>query len=428
MTAKRTLTRREMLGRTAGALGAATFPYVITSSALARPGRPGANDRIITGHIGVGGMGGHHLNGLRENAAAVCDVDANHLKHAVEVTGGRATPYKDFRRLLERKDIDAIVIAAPDHWHGLMTVYACQAGFDVYCEKPASKTIAEGRAMVTAARRYGRVVQIGSQGRSTEAAYYSARYIQNGQLGQVRRVACWHYPNPVGGTKPDCDPPPTLDWDLWLGPARWVPYNPDRCHFNFRWLLDFGGGQIRDRGAHVFSVVLWCLDPEIAGPVRVEATGNAPREGLWDCPVEMDIRYQFKDPDWELIWSQPGDKAADAGFGAVYYGDKGKLIVTGGDGGCGTEEKARLYEPPAGGKEPFRSPGHWTNFADCIRTRRRPIMDIEAGHRVATLCIIGNIAYRLGRPLQWDAVSERFVGDEEANRWLGNPGRGPWHV
>lgn len=223
-------------------------------------------------------------------------------------------------------------------------------------------------------------------------------------------------------------PPPELDWDLWLGPARWMPYNPNKVHFNFRWLLDFGGGQIRDRGAHVMSVALWCMNADQQGPVSVEATGEPPHQGIWDCPPTMEITYEFKNPDWTMTWSQPGEKLLDAPFGAKYWGDKDTLIVTGGDGGCGTEEKAMQYTPPSDGVDVFRSPGHFENWLDCVKTREKPVMDIEAGYRVAVLCILGNISYRLGRKLEWDAEKEQVINDDEANRFLKLVGRGPWNL
>jgi len=422
---KGVVSRRTFLAQSAAAVAG---PLILPTGVLAAPGRPGANDRIVTGHIGIGGMGGGHLNALKDQAGALCDVDQNHLKHAVDVVGRKIDTYGDYRRILDRKDIDAVVIASPDHWHAVQMVHACEAGKDVYVEKPACNTIAEGQAMVRAAERYGRVVQVGSQGRSTPAAQAACTFIRNGQLGQVQKVECWHYENPVGGTKPDSDPPPELDWDMWLGPARWVPYNPDRVHFNFRWFLDFGGGNIRDRGAHVFSVVLWCLNLDHTGPVKVAATGEPPHEGIWDCPTKMDVTYEFKNPDVTVTWSQPGVKPVDAQFGAVYTGTKDKLVVIGGDGGCKTEDKAMNYTPPANGEHVFKSPGHRENWFDCIKTREKTLMNIEAAYRVATLCVLGNVSYRLGRALEWDPVKEVVVGDEQANRMLSNPGRGQWHV
>ncbi|MBI4559399.1 MAG: Gfo/Idh/MocA family oxidoreductase [Candidatus Hydrogenedentes bacterium] len=419
------VSRRQFLAASTAAIA----PLILPSGVLAAPGRPGANDRLITGHIGVGGMGSGHLNAFRHNAGAVCDVDQNHLKAAVERVGRPVDTYTDYRYILDRKDIDAVVVASPDHWHGVQTVHACEAGKDVYCEKPACNTIEEGQAMVRAAKRFGRIVQIGSQGRSTRAAHAACTYLRNGQIGQVTRVECWHYENPVGGDPGKNGPaPPELDWDLWLGPARWVPYNPERVHFNFRWFLDFGGGNIRDRGAHVLSVVLWCLDLDHQGPVRVTATGNPPPHGLWDCPTSMEVTYEFKEPELTVVWAQPGVKPVEAGFGAMYYGTNDSLLVTGGDGGCGTEDKAMNYTPPSDGVTPFKSPGHRENWLECIRTREKPLMNIEAAHRVASMCVLGNISYRLRRPLEWDPVNERVVGDEQANLMLSNPGRGPFHV
>jgi len=387
-------------------------------------------------------MGMAHLNYFGDLAGALCDVDDNHLRRAAQRLGRHVPQYKDFRRLLDQKDIDGVVIATPDHWHAVMTILACEAGKDVYVQKPASKTVVEGRKMVQAARRCGRVVQVGSQGRSSLSAYRSAAYIRNGEIGDVREIRCWHYENPVGGNAPDTPPPSHLDWDLWLGPAAYVPYNRERSHFFFRWFLDFGGGQIRDRGAHVMSVACFVMNADATGPVAVEATGTAPERGLWDCPTQMDVKYTFKNPDWTLHWSQPGtqfipkeaveyanyNRERPPGFGAVYEGTRGRLVVGGGDGGTFHERRIDNYRVPAGGVAPYRSPGHEQDWVDCIKTRRRPIMDIEAGHRVATLCILGNIAYRLGRRIEWDPVEERCVGDDEANRMLDRPNRAPWRI
>ena len=346
-------------------------------------------------------------------------------------SSGRPRLFKDFRRLLELKDLDAVVIASPDHWHALMTIMACQAGKDVYVEKPASKTVEEGRAMVTAAERYGRVVQVGSQGRSQDPAYHANKYISNGQIGTVRKVLCWHDENPEGDWTPDAEPPQGLDFGNWIGPARRITYNEKRTHGRFRWMLDFGGGQIRDRGAHVMSVANWIMKADYKGPVSVEATGDPYHDGMYDSPQHMTVTYEFKDPDWTLVWAQPGvlSEEMEARYGAVYWGDTGRLTVTYGDRHfTDTEQKAKDYKIPHDGVEVFRSPGHGENFEDCIRSREKPIMHIESAHRVATLCILGNISYRLRRKLDWDWVNERVRNDEEANRMLSRPGRGPWHL
>ncbi|MBN2311524.1 MAG: Gfo/Idh/MocA family oxidoreductase [Candidatus Hydrogenedentes bacterium] len=430
MKKTRAISRRGFLARSAAtAAAAAAGPLILPSGVLAAPGRPGANDRIVTGHIGVGGMGRYHLGRMRDHVGAICDVDAEHCSKAAEQVKLNVPLYGDYRRVLDRKDIDAVFIAAPDHWHGIIAVHACEAGKDVYVEKPASKTVEEGRAMINAARRYGRVMQVGSQGRSQPASYATCQFIRNGQLGEVKRVECWHEENwPGGDPTKFCDPPPHLDWDMWLGPARWRPYTPEYCHFNFRWMLDFGGGFIRDRGAHVLSVVSWFLGLDGKGPVRVTATGEPRRESLWDTPRTMDVTWEFDDPELTIVWGQPGKPAAEATFGQVYYGSKDTLVFRGGDGGCGTEDKALNYTPPSDGPYVYKSTDHDMNFMECVKTREKPIMDIEAGHSVATMCILANMSYRLGRPIQWDAKAERCVGDEQANRMLSNPGRGPWHL
>jgi len=423
-------TRRKFMRRTVQLSTALAVPAIFPRGIL---GKNSPNERVLIGHVGLGGMGTGHLNFFKDYAGALCDVYEPHLKRAAGIIGRPVPVYKDFRALLDQQDLDGVLLATPDHWHGVMTVMCCEAGKDVYVQKPACNTIEEGRAMVNAAKRWGRIVQVGSQGRSTPDAFFSAQYIQNDQIGRVKHVECWHYPNPVqkpSESEPDSPPPSDLDWDLWVGPNRWVPYNKKRVHFNFRWMLDFGGGQIRDRGAHVFSCAFFIMQSDFTGPKSVEATGRPPERGLWDCPTDMEIRYEFENPDWTMTWSQPGPKELQelGGFGARYHGDKGELIVRGGDGGTYTEEKAKNFTPPPGGIIPYKSPGHEQDWIDCIRSRKQPIMHIESGVRVATLCVLGNISYRLGRKLNWDPIAERVIGDEEANRLLANPTRAPWRI
>ena len=443
--------RRQFVKTAAAASAGGAFLFdIVPARALAQPA---PSDTINFGHIGIGGRGRRFLrpgadlgkelrapenlggDGTRvmrpAQSVALCDIDANRLDQAATTVGGRPKLYKDFRRLLEDKDVDAVVIASPDHWHALQTIMSCQAGKDVYCEKPACNTVEEGRAMVTATERYGRVVQIGSQGRSQPAAWQAATYIRNGELGTVGRVRCWHYASPDGDWTPDEAPPPELDYDSWVGPARWLPYNKKHTHGAFRWLIDFGGGQIRDRGAHVMSIANWIMDCDHKGPVSVTATGEPPKDGMYDSGVTMEVTYEFKDPAWTLVWAQPGRASTeiDALYGAIYSGHQGNLTVTLGDGqNTATDQKAREYRPPADGVRVFKSPGHVENFVDCIVTRDKPIMHMEAAHRVATLCILGNIGFQLQRPLQWDAVNEKVVNDDEANRLLSRPGRGQWHL
>ena len=444
------ISRRNFV-KTAGVAG--LMFDIVPSRVLGLQGQTPPSDSVNFGHIGIGGrgrgflrlesdigkqvpantnLGGDDSRIMRgSRSIALCDIDPQRLDAAATRVGGHPKIYKDFRRLLEDKDVDAVFIASPDHWHALMTIMACEAGKDVYCEKPACNTVEEGRAMVTAGERYGRVIQIGSQGRSQMGAYHAAKYIRNGQIGTLRKVLCWHYASPDGDWTPDTEPPQGLDYDMWVGPARWLPYNVKHTHAQFRWMIDFGGGQIRDRGAHVMSIATWIMDCDNKGPVSIHAIGEPPHDGMYDSGVTMEVTYEFKDPDITLVWAQPGIASPDidAKYGAVYHGDTGHATVTLGDGaGTATDKKCVDYTPPIDGVKVFKSPGHSENFEDCIRSREKTHMNMEAAHRVATLCVLGNVSFQLQRKLEWDYVNERVKNDEEANRMLSRPGRGPWHL
>ncbi|MDM8008683.1 MAG: Gfo/Idh/MocA family oxidoreductase [Phycisphaerae bacterium] len=445
----RRMDRRTLLKRAGSAVGLASFPYIVPRKCIAAADRPGPNDRLIIAHIGVGGMGTYHLRNMVDrmqkgqvNVAAVCDVDENRLATASQNAGPQADVYRDYRYVLERKDIDAVIIATPDHWHAVQTVHAAECGKHVYVEKPACCTIDEGKAMVTAARENKISVQVGSQGRSEHEAYLAHRYLVNGNIGHVDKVWCFHYPSPSDDNPvPDSDPPPELDWDLWLGPMRWRPYNRKYCPGAFRWIMESGGGQIRDRGAHVMSCAMWWMGADGTGPVTVEATGTQPTKGLWDAAVEMEVVYTFKKPDWTLIWSQHPDNAPKTeargpdepqitrpGYGAVYHGTKGTFTHWGGDGGTWAERKAREWVPPAGAKDVRKSPGHYEDWFEGIKTGKKTIMNIEAAVGVSNLCNLGNLAFILGRKLHWDQIRQEIIGDEQARRMMGWPQRYPYHL
>jgi predicted dehydrogenase len=423
------------------AAGAVALPYLIPSAVLAAAGKPGANERLTVAHMGVGGMGTVDLANMlvfrdqgRVNVAAVCDVEEERLKAAVKRVGGAVQAYRDYRYILERKDVDAVVIATPDHWHAVQCVHACETGKHVYVEKPASVTIEEGQAMVEAARKHRRVVQVGSQARSAKPAHDACQFIRNGQLGRIHTVTCWHSPNPIGGLALDEPAPPGLDWDLWLGPLPWRPYNASYEPGNFRWFLESGGGNIRDRGAHVFSVIRWCLDADRQHPVTVEATGTPTPKGLWDAPRTMKVVFTFQNPDWQLIWDQPGEPKGPADFGMVFHGDKDSLIVCRDGTRIDAEPKARNFKVPPGGTHVYRmdkhedyNVNHKEDWLQAIQTGRKPCMDIELAHRTATLCILGNLSCLLGRKLRWDGEKEHVIGDDQANRLLSRPQRYP-HV
>jgi len=411
----------------------ASAPYFLTSTALGGPDKEPASERILVGHIGVGGMGGGHLRGTHASkvasSVAVCDIDKERLSRAESATEGKATPYSDFRKLLERQDIDAVIVASPDHWHALHVIHACCAGKDAYVEKPMCVTIREGQAMVAAARRHARVVQMGSQGRSQAGGRYSAQYVRNGYCGKIHDAFCWHYPNPSRPPAPPEPVPPALDYDFWLGPLPYFPYHPAHTHGSFRWLMCSGGGNIRDRGAHIFGIVCWTMNIDETGPVAIEAAGDRP-DGLYDIPVTMSVTYQFKDPDWTLHWDQPGEPQSlpndpkPMAYGVRFVGDKDTLVVGHCDGV--RADKKVVFEAGAGEVELYKSHDHRGNFFDCVKSRKRSIVDVAIGHRITSLCILGNLAYVIGRKLNWDPAKEEFIGDDEANRMLHYPYREPW--
>jgi predicted dehydrogenase len=301
--------------------------------------------------------------------------------------------------------------------------------------------------MVAAARANKVSVQVGSQGRSQPEAYLMHRYLANGVIGQVNHVECFHYPSPADNNPvPDSAPPPELDWDLWLGPLSWRPYNQRYCHGTFRWIMESGGGQIRDRGAHVMSCAMWWMGADGTGPVTVEATGTHPEQGLWDSAVLMNVKYTFKNPDWVMTWTQkpnnelPGcetrtkeeekqfSRISRPGYGAIYHGSKGQCMHWGGDGGTWAERKVREWTPPSGATAVYESPGHKEDWFEGIRTGKNTIMNIEAATGVANLTILGNLSYALGRKLTWDQSRQEIIGDEHAQRLMSRPQRYPYHL
>jgi predicted dehydrogenase len=415
------VSRRHFLTSTGLGLAAPSF---VTSGVLGAAGQQPASERVVAGLIGCGGRGLGLLSihgDPRCTVAAVCDVDQQRTSAAQKRIGG-GDAYQDFRRILDRKDIDAVLVATPDHWHAAMTVMACQAGKDVYCEKPLCRTIYEGRKMVDAARRYDRVVQMGTQYRSLARTRQACEWVRNGRFGKVHMVRLSH---PCNRTHP-CEParpvPPHLDWDLWLGPAPWADYHPLRCHFSFRWFMDYGGGSLADNGVHMFGVVSWAMGADHTGPVTIEGSGRRAPNNLYDAPVEMQVRYEFADPAFEMIWEQPGGGKLNLEF----VGSEATLSgfwdfeVSEGQADLSPTRTEELHLK--------RSDSHSGNWLECIATRRRPVMDVEIGHRVTCWSHLGNIAYLLGRKLHWDPAGERFVDDDAANRLLHAPYREPWRL
>ncbi len=395
------LTRRQFL-RTATA--AAAVPYVITSGALGAAGRPPASERIVMGAIGMGGMGNGDLGsflGFGEvQVVAVCDVVESKRLAAKERVdrkygGSGCAAVNDFREITRREDVDAVMIATPDHWHALPAIDACTHGKDVYCQKPLSLTVREGRAMVAAARKYGCVFSGGSQ-RVLGDYGHMARAVRSGAIGRVQEAFVG-----VGGPSRPCDlpaepVPPGLDWDLWLGPAPWAPFHSQRLRF--RAWRDYSGGGMTDWGAHKFAGAMFAMELHDTGPVEV-----VPPDG----GEHKHLTYVF------------------AGGVRMYHGGARDITFRGTRGELSERRPQVAHPAPMPG---YRGRGIRGDFLHCVRTRERPFRDVEFSHRSATVCHLGNIAYRLKRPLTWDPVREECPGDDEANRLLDRPKREPWRL
>ncbi len=431
MTKRLRATRRRFLQ--AGAAGAAATcaaPTIVSPRVFGQPGKPAPSDQVVVGSIGVGDLGRrHHLEGRlltnpRIRVAAVCDVDRSHRDEAAQIcfrkTGETVGVYKDFRDLCDRSDIDAVLIAVPDHWHALAAIYAMESGKDVYCEKPLSLTIAEGRAMVDAARRYGTVFQTGSQQRSDRRFRHACELVRNQKIGQLKRIDTYIGGIDAGGWQPVTTPPSQLDWNFWLGPAPWAEYSPNRCHYQFRWFTDYSGGKLTDWGAHHNDIAQWGHGTDDTGPVKVRGTATFSDTGPHDVPLEFDVEYHYAD-GVELHCHSQGEN------GVKFTGTDGWVFVSRGTIEASDPALLKL-KFGSGDVRLYDSADHHNNWLDCIASRERPICDVEIGHRSCTICHLGNIAVRLGRELQWDPAAEKFVGDEQANLMVSKPMRSPWHI
>jgi predicted dehydrogenase len=401
----------------------------------------GANEKITVGVIGCGSQGRWNMRDfLRQpdvQIAAVCDVYEANLNQAREMTDGKAAAYKDFRKLLEQKDIDAVIIATPDHWHAMPAIHACDAGKDVYVEKPLSHTIQEGRKMVEAARRNKRIVQMGTQQRSGKHFQQAVDIVRSGKLGKVVFVRTWNYGNelPQGiGNPPDTDPLPGLDWDMWLGPAPYVRYNRNRCLGNFRWFWDYAGGKITDWGTHLIDVVHWALD--VDAPTTVYAAGAKYYiQDNRETPDNLEVTYEY--PGFMMNYSNRivnGYGIDGHSYGIQFQGTQGTLFVDR-SGFEFTPELQRIGDesaPPA--EKPFKGEGspqhlpHVRNFLDCVKSRQAPASEIEIGHRSTTAALLGNIALKVKQKINWDGKKEQIVGNTEAATLLTKQYRSPWKL
>jgi predicted dehydrogenase len=420
----------------------------------------GANDRVGLGFIGYGLIGKRHVLDCKEqadaNLVAFAEAHRGRLDEAKTLIGGEVKGHADFRKLLDQRDVDAVVVSTPDHWHALMTMLACAAGKDVYVEKPLTLFVREGRWMIDVARRHRRVVQVGTQQRSGPHYQKARTLIQDGHLGKVSSVRMQSHRNimPGYGSPPDQEPPRDLDWEMFLGPAPLRKYNPNRGLYHFRWFWDYSGGQMTNLAAHALDVVDWYLGGK--APRTVTSVGG--RYSLKDngeTPDTQDTLIEY--PGWTAVWSHREAARGQPGANNLeFFGPKGSLAIS----RRGYVVTADRKVPPENTVPQFTGahpvggpvavpepdpPQYWTeamkdesgdsraqlkqhvrNFLDCVKSRRSPLSDLESAHRVATVCHLANISLRLGRQVRWDAEKEDVIGDAEASKMLLRPYRAPW--
>lgn len=441
------MVRREFLESSTKAFAGATalvagFEPVAATMSFRK--RVSPNDMIGIALIGCGGMGKSNLHDFLRipeiECLAVADVDAEHLEEGLQIVeesrGKRPEGYEDFRMIMDRKDIDAVVIAAPDHWHALPTIYACQTGKDVYVEKPLATTIEEGRAMVKAARENSRVVQVGTQQRSAGHFGDAVEFVRSGQLGNIRMVRAWTYLDWKGdlGHPPDEDPPPHVNYDMWLGPAPRRSFNPARFHHNFRWFWDYSGGLMTDWGAHMVDVVMWAMEEDPVGAMAIGGKYGFP-DDIRETPDTQQSIVEFE--SFSMLWEHMlgcGVGPWQREHGVEFHGENGILVVDRGGWEVHPETDAfhqpeRIFRMEAVPRQPASRDYHFThvqNFVECMKTRQKPVADVEIAHKSVIACHLANIAVRLQRYFRWNASRERITGDSGGQRLVNSHYRRPW--
>ncbi len=436
MSERKHISRRQFLSEAAAlTAAAAAFPYVVSSSALGAGGGVAASERIVMGCIGVGSQGTGNMRsflGKRDvQIVAVCDVDRDHRDKARQLVDQKygSSPqagcktYKDFRQLIARDDIDALSLALPDQWHSIPVIMGARAGKDMYGEKPLARTIREGRAMVEAVQRYGRIWQTGSWQRSVGNFHKACELVINGRIGKVHKVEVGLPTGSGAGNNPVQPVPENLDWDFWLGPAPWVPYR-GVVHWNWRWVMDYSGGQLTDWAGHHIDIAHWGLGLDRTGPVEIEGKGDYPRDGIYNAPAQYKFTCRYANG---LTMIVANDRQLPHKMGTAWYGEKGWIHVN--RGGLWAEPASVLQE--AIGPDEirlYRSGDHQRNFLDCVKSREETITPIDIAHRSISVALLGEIAMLTEQKLRWDPEKEVFLNSDEANRLLSRPMRSPWHI
>ena len=429
--------RREFLKAAPGALvGAAAFPTIVSASVLGRGAVP-PSDRIVMAGIGFGMQGPPNMRSFLGKGevqwVAVCDLDDTALFKARDVVNEQygnedCATYKDYRELFARGDLDAVSIAVPDHWHAILSIAAVQAGLDVYGEKPFTHSLREGRLLCDAVKRYGRVWQTGSWQRSVDNFHRAAELIRNGRIGKVQRVEVGlpsgHYDFAgTFGQDAVTSPPAGFDYETWIGPAPWTPYCKSRVHMNWRWNMDFGGGQLMDWVGHHLDIAHWGLGFDYAGPVKVSGKGEFPATGIYNSPTRYRVETVYADgTPIVLAGGYPEIQS-----GTKWIGEYGWVWV---NRGGFESQPARLVSEVIGPNETrlTRSRDHYQNFLDSVRSRALTITPAEVAHRSASVGHLGVIAIETGRTIRWDPATETLIDDPAAERLLSRAYRRPYQI
>ena len=444
MTARHSVTRRDFLRATTLVAAGAATPYLIPSGVLASGGKPGANDRIGIAGIGIGRQGSGVLHRAVSQPSArlvaIADVNLPRAKSTAAKYKCKAEGVQDFRRVLDRNDVDAIVTATPEHWRALICILACQAQKDIYAEKPMSLTIHEGRLMVEAARKYKRVFQVGSQQRSQEINRVACEFIRKGGLGKISKITTMRYPSPFYCGLPGQPVPDGLDWDMWCGPTEVVPYHSElyipRGKPGWLSFRPYSGGEMTGWGAHGLDMIQMALGMDESGPSEIWVEGPKFAPPTITVPESTSrpnqicshpkVYWRYNNGvvlEMDAVFGKVKGKPAPTApsFGGIFYGEKGVATIDRGRFVSDPPEIARDVAAAASAKET-----HVENWIECIKTRQKPNADVEIGHRSATVCHLGNIARWTNRKLTWDPVKETFPDDAEANDLLDRTRRKPW--
>lgn len=428
-------TRRDFLKRSAAiATGALILPQIIPSTAVGMGGKLPPSDRIVVGAIGTGQRGMANLRDFlgRLNVVqyvSVCDVDTNHAGRAKEMIdkankNSDCRVYGDYREFLEKEQLDAVAITIPDHWHGLVYIAATDKKLDVYAEKPLARTIHDSKAIVNAVKRNNVVWQTGSWQRSRPIFHHAAELVINGRIGKISRIEVGLPDGGQGiGTPPPMDVPAGLNWEMWLGPAPKVPFR-GVCHWHWRWILDYSGGQLTDWAGHHIDIAQWGIGMERSGPVEISGEAVYPRDGIYNTPIEYDFLCKYTNG---IEMRVANSSRLPHGGGTTWYGEKGWISV---DRGRLDASDPKILKEVIGENEIhlYKSEDHVGNFLECIRSRGETIAPAEIAHRSISVGLLGEIAMTTGSKIQWDPVKQEITGNPIASRLITRPYRKPWNL